>query len=171
MKWRGRHSVIRQAISCDICGTEMLNANHWFVADDRGPELRISAWSARNRTRAGVRHLCGHKCLHKLVDDFMAKTISARAPSSSEASASIETAVARPAPLKDTTLTWVAPHRMHAPPIIGSHVESFESSAQLIKPAEPLARPASGSATHCAEAWKRERQRLAEQSTSRRSIA
>ncbi len=71
--------MIRQAISCDICGTEMLNANHWFVANDRGPELRISAWSARNRTRAGVRHLCGHKCLHKLVDDFMAKTLSARA--------------------------------------------------------------------------------------------
>jgi hypothetical protein len=161
--------VIRQAISCDICGTEMLNANHWFVANDHGPELRIGAWSTRSRTRAAVRHLCGHKCLHKFVDDFMAKTQSARASASVET----ENAVQRPATLNDTTLTWAAPHRMQALPIIGSNVENFESSAQLIKPAEQIARTASGSAALRAVAWKRERerQRLAEQSTSRRSIA
>jgi hypothetical protein len=165
--------VIRQAISCDICGTEMLNANHWFVANDRGLELRISAWSARNRARAGVRHLCGHKCLHKLVDDFMAKTLSPRTPASIRAGASIETPVNRPAPPNDATLAWGASHRIQALPIIGSHVEDFESSAQLIRPAAQIARAASGSATHRAEAWKRERerQRLAEQSTPHRSIA
>jgi hypothetical protein len=173
MKWRGRDSVIRQAISCDICGTEMLNANHWFVANDRGPELRICAWSARSRTRTGVRHLCGHKCLHKLVDDFMAKTLNARPPAPVEAGASIETPHDHPAPANDTTLTWGAPHRMQAPPIIGSHVEDFESSAQLIKPREQFARAASASTTLHADAWKRERerQRLAEQTPSRRSIA
>jgi hypothetical protein len=159
--------VIRQAISCDICGTEMLNANHWFVANDRGPELRISAWSAHNRTRAAVRHLCGHKCLHKLVDDFMAKTQSARASASVEA----ETAVHRPAPPHDTTLPWGATLRVQALPIIGSNLENFESSAQLLKPPEQIARTASGPAALRAEAWKRERQRLAEQSTPRRSIA
>ena len=162
--------MIRQAISCDICGTEMLNANHWFVANDRGPELRISAWSARNRTRAGVRHLCGHKCLHKLVDDFMAKTLSARAPASVPA----ETAVDRSAQSNDTTLAWSAPHRMQALPIIGSNIEDFESSAQLIKSTEQFARAASGPTAHRAEAWKRERerQRLAERSTPpHRSIA
>lgn len=166
--------MIRQAISCDICGTEMLNSNHWFVANDRGTELRISAWSARNRIKAGVRHLCGHKCLHKLVDDFMAKTLSVRPPASAEASALIETAVDRPAPSNATTLTWGAPHRIQALPVVGSHVEDFESSAQLIKPTEQLARAASNPTTHRAEAWKRERerQRLAEQSTPpRRSIA
>jgi hypothetical protein len=62
---------------------------------------------------------------------------------------------------------------MQALPIIGSNVENFESSAQLIKPAEQIARTASGSAALRADAWKRERerQRLAEQSTTRRSIA
>ena len=167
--------MIRQAISCDICGTEMLNANHWFVANDRGPELRISAWSARNRIKAGVRHLCGHKCLHKLVDDFMARTLSARASASVEASASIKAVVDRPAPSNDTSLAWVAPHKMQPLPIIGSNVEDFESSAQLIKQAEQTTpRGASGSAALRAEAWKRERerQRLAEQTApSRRSIA
>src|ERR1700750_2352228 len=110
MKWRGRNSVIRQAISCDICGTEMLNANNWFVANDHGPSLRISACSTRNRSRTGGRHLCGPKCLHKLVDDCMAKTLCARP------SASIETknAVQHPAPLNDTTLTLGARHRMQA---------------------------------------------------------
>jgi hypothetical protein len=145
----------------------MLNANHWFVANDRGPELRISTWSAHNRTRAAVRHLCGHKCLHKLVDDFMAKTQSARASASVET----ENAGERPATLNDTTLAWAAPHRMQALPKIGSSVENFESSAQLIKPAEQIAGGASRQTTLRVEAWKRERQRLAEQSTTRRSIA
>jgi hypothetical protein len=167
--------VIRQAISCDICGTEMLNANHWFVANERGAELRISAWSARNRIKAGVRHLCGHKCLHKFVDDFMARTLSAQASTVVETSDSIKTVVDRPAAPKDASPIWVAPHRMQALPRIGSHFEEFESSAQLIKQAEQIIpRGTSGPAALRAEAWKRERerQRLTEQTApARRSIA
>ena len=144
--------MIRQAISCDICGTEMLNANHWFVAYDRGAELRIGTWSANSRIKVSARHLCGHKCLHKLVDDFMVRLLSA--------------------PQTDTPLTWIASHKMQALPVIGSHVQEFESSAQLIKPAEQRTRAASASTALRAEAWKRERQRQAEQADpSRRSIA
>jgi hypothetical protein len=72
--------VIRQAISCDICGAEKKQTNHWFVAHDQGGELRISGWTSRNRLRPGSRHLCGQTCLHKLVDDFMAKSIAVRVP-------------------------------------------------------------------------------------------
>jgi hypothetical protein len=163
--------VIRQAISCDICGTEMLNANHWFVAYDRGPELRIGAWSAHHRVRSSARHLCGHKCLHKLVDDFMAKTVSA--PPSSSAQVGTKPALNPDICPLDTSLTWTGPLRMEALPIIGSHVHEFESSAQLINPAEMIvSRAASGSTAHRAEAWKRERQRQADQSAApRRSIA
>ena len=167
--------MIRQAISCDICGTEMLNANHWFVADDRGPDLRISAWSARSRIKAGVRHLCGHKCLHKLVDNFMESTLTARAPGSIETNTSIKTPVDRLAPPNNTSRTWVAPHKMQALPSIASHVDEFESSAHLIKPAEQITpRGASETTALRAEAWKRERERLrlAEQTAPpRRSIA
>jgi len=71
-------SVIRQAISCDICGSEKRQTNHWFVAYDQGGELRVAGWSSRNRLRPGSKHLCGQTCLHKLVDEFMAKAISGR---------------------------------------------------------------------------------------------
>jgi hypothetical protein len=70
--------VIRQAISCDICGSEKRQTNHWFVAYDQGGELRVAGWSSRNRLRPGSKHLCGQTCLHKLVDEFMAKAISGR---------------------------------------------------------------------------------------------
>jgi hypothetical protein len=70
--------VIRQAISCDICGTEKKQTNHWFVAYDQGEELRVSGWNSRNRLRTGSKHLCGQTCLHKLVDDFLARTLTSR---------------------------------------------------------------------------------------------
>ena len=70
--------MIRQAISCDICGAEKKQTNHWFVAYNQAGELRVSGWNSRNRLRAESKHLCGQTCLHKLVDEFMAKAISGR---------------------------------------------------------------------------------------------
>jgi hypothetical protein len=70
--------VIRQAISCDICGAEKKQTNHWFVAHENGGEMRVSGWNSRNRMRLGSKHLCGQTCLHKLVDDFMARDVAAR---------------------------------------------------------------------------------------------
>ncbi len=67
--------VIRLAISCDICGTEKKQTNHWFVAYEHAGELRIGGWNSRYCKRPGSRHLCGQTCLHKLMDEFMAKTI------------------------------------------------------------------------------------------------
>ena len=163
--------MIRQAISCDICGTEMLNANHWFVAYDRGPELRIGAWNAHNRAKGSARHLCGHKCLHKFVDNFMARTLNAPVPASVGADA--KSFLDHAAPPAGTSLTRIAPHKIQALPIIGSNVEEFESSAHLIKPTEQITPPAaSGTSARRAEAWRRERQRQAEQAAlPRRSIA
>jgi hypothetical protein len=82
--------VIRQAISCDICGTEKKQTNHWFVAYDQGGELRVSGWSSRNRLRPGAKHLCGQTCLHKLVDDFMAQALAVRTPSTAQNGAEAE---------------------------------------------------------------------------------
>ena len=70
--------MIRQAISCDICGTEKKQTNHWFVAYDQGEELRVSGWNSRNRLRPGSKHLCGQTCLHKLVDDFLVRSLTSR---------------------------------------------------------------------------------------------
>ena len=75
---REANEVIRQAISCDICGTEKKQTNHWFVAYDHGGELRVGGWKSRNRMRPGAKHLCGQTCLHKLVDEFMARDLAER---------------------------------------------------------------------------------------------
>jgi len=53
--------VIRQAISCDICGAE--KRQHWFVASEQAGELRVSGWNSRIHLRAGTKHFCGQTCL------------------------------------------------------------------------------------------------------------
>lgn len=114
--------MIRQAISCDICGTEKKQTNHWFVAYDTGGELRVSGWNSRNRLRPGSKHLCGQTCLHKLVDDFMARALSSRPHSAAvnEVDAEEQTV------LSDTSLTSGA-----------AHIE-VESSARVLTPPTPI---------------------------------
>ncbi len=111
--------MIRQAISCDICGNEKKQTNHWFVAYEQGAELRVSGWNSRNRLRPGTKHLCGQTCLHKLVDDFMAMAIGQK--TQSKAQAPLE----RHAAPTDASLTSFTSY---------NDVE-FESSARLIEPA------------------------------------
>jgi hypothetical protein len=129
--------VIRQAISCDICGTEKKQTNHWFVAYEQGGELRVSGWQARIRLRPGSKHLCGQICLHKLVDDFMARALTARAPRGAEND--VAEKVVERAAMADTSLTSDAAY------------QEFESSARLIptpepqKPARPAAEPGQNS--------------------------
>ncbi|MGD0548098.1 MAG: hypothetical protein ABR991_09790 [Terracidiphilus sp.] len=123
--------MIRQAISCDICGSEKKQTNHWFVAYDQGGELRVSGWNSRNRLRPGSKHLCGQTCLHKLVDDFMARALTARAPRA--AAIETEEEFLEQAVGADTSLTSEAAY------------SEVESSARLIptpapvKPARPIA--------------------------------
>jgi hypothetical protein len=98
--------LIRQAISCDICGAEKKQTNHWFVASEQAGELRVSGWNSRNKLRAGTKHLCGQTCLHKLVDEFMARTISGRITSP----AADVVLPAEPEPDLDASLTSKAAH-------------------------------------------------------------
>lgn len=113
--------VIRQAISCDICGTEKGQTNHWFVAYEHGGEFRASGWSSRSRLRPGTKHLCGQTCLHKLVDEFMAKAIAQKPQTAAANAADVEERAAR----TDTSLTRDAAY------------DAVESSARLITPAAP----------------------------------
>ena len=112
--------MIRQAISCDICATEKRQTNHWFVAYEQAGELRVSGWSSRHRLRPGAKHLCGQTCLHKLVDEFMAKSIAVRAQRP------VEEADPDPPAADDASLTSTAAY------------EEIESSAKLIVPAAPV---------------------------------
>jgi hypothetical protein len=117
----GGNAVIRQAISCDICATEKKQTNHWFVASEQGGELRVSGWSSRNRLRPGMKHLCGQTCLHKLVDEFMARTIAVRV----QAGSAEEGVPQHPVADTDASLTSEAAF------------EEVESSARLIATPEP----------------------------------
>jgi len=116
--------VIRQAISCDICGTEKKQTNHWFVAYDQGGELRVSGWNSRNRLRPGSKHLCGQTCLHKLVDDFMARALTVRAPQA--AALDVEDEILDQAVGSETSLTANAAYK------------EVESAARLIPTPVPI---------------------------------
>jgi hypothetical protein len=128
--------VIRQAISCDVCGTEMQATNHWFVAYDHQGELRVSVWAARGRLRSGARHLCGHTCLHKLVDDFMARTLAVRTPSAGPASMGVlekqERIIRGAGSRADSHLNPPCSLAMETP--ASPNLDEFESSARLIAP-------------------------------------
>ena len=128
--------MIRQAISCDICASEKKQTNHWFVAYEQGGELRVSGWQSRNRLRPGSKHLCGQTCLHKLVDEFMAKAIAVRTHPAAVDALEVQEQAAD----VDTSLTSSA-----------AYVE-VESSARLIAPPTPAlsaspARPQTGIVT------------------------
>ncbi len=118
--------MIRQAISCDVCGTEKRQTNHWFVAFDQGGELRLGGWTSRNRAKPGSKHLCGQTCVHKLVDEFMAKAVAAK-----------------PA-FEDESDTYAAPNSDVAPtrredPVPASRRESFEPRREQSEPVYDLA--------------------------------
>jgi hypothetical protein len=124
--------VIRQAISCDVCATEKRQTNHWFVAYEQAGELRVSGWSSRHKLRPGSKHLCGQTCLHKLVDEFMAKSIAVRAQRPVEEPA--EQIDPEPPAVGDASLTssLAYPYAANIEP---------ESSARLITPPAPVITP------------------------------
>jgi len=131
--------MIRQAISCDICSAEKRQTNHWFVAYEQAGELRVSGWTSRHKLRPDSKHLCGQTCLHKLVDEFMAKCIAVRAQRRGEA---VE-AEAEPTMLADTSLTTPAAQvaaatRVAAAVEAAAEAAEVESSARLLTPPEPV---------------------------------
>ena len=65
--------MIRQAINCDMCGAERVEStSFWFVADEFGGEIRLRGWESPKKSRKNVRHLCGQKCVQRMMDNFTA---------------------------------------------------------------------------------------------------
>jgi hypothetical protein len=67
--------VIRQVITCDICGTQKRETNHWFVAYEESGELRISGWNSLHLLSPETKHLCGETCAHKLISHFLMRLV------------------------------------------------------------------------------------------------
>jgi hypothetical protein len=170
--------LIRQAISCDICGAEKKQTNHWFVASEQAGELRICGWNSRNKLRAGTKHLCGQTCLHKLVDEFMAGTIAGRITppvadialtseplSDTDASLTSKSAYAEPEPGIIPLAKPVALVPMRPMLAAAAIVVPMQARPPLIepRPLPPAPRiedaPNYASRRWRAEAWERERER------------
>jgi hypothetical protein len=169
-------AMIRQAISCDICGAEKKQTNHWFVAYTHAGELRVSGWGVQGRVRAGSKHLCGQTCLHKLVDEFIATGATGRVPTPTPEPASGE----KPMAASDTSLTSNAAYGKQEPVSIASaepavltrNVAAMPATVIAIAPTRGLQEqlpeaaasvvddaPDFSSRRWRAEAWERERER------------
>jgi hypothetical protein len=164
--------VIRQAISCDICGTEKKQTNHWFVAYDHGGELRVGGWKSRNRMRPGAKHLCGQTCLHKLVDEFMARDLAERVQPGVVEESEVEVQVVATDASLTSNAAYVATEssaRLVTQPIpVGSQrmplrsgLVAVQGRLQAEDHVAPVEEPSPGYASRNwrAEAWERERER------------
>lgn len=76
--------MILQAITCDICGAEKHQTNHWFIAYEESGELRISGWNSPRLLCQGTKHLCGERCLHKMIDKFLSELMNKSSHSTTE---------------------------------------------------------------------------------------
>jgi hypothetical protein len=133
--------LIRLAISCDICGAEKKQTNHWFVAYEQAGELRISGWNSRHCKRTGARHLCGQTCLHKLVDEFMAQAIEGDRAVIAAEQAAAEAMGAAEAMSIETRAVPVAPAVAHVDASLTSRAayeDEYGSSARLIPTPAPV---------------------------------
>lgn len=175
VRTRGR-ALIRQAITCDICGSEKRQTNHWFVAHEQGEELRLAGWNSRNRLKPGTKHLCGQTCLHKLVDEFMAKVVAVRLqPGAVEESVPVDDLQEADASLTSESAFEPRAGLGRGSAVRGSgDAESLQPklltrpSSELVAmmgrpvgdlPALPETAPRLASRNWRAEAWDRERQR------------
>jgi hypothetical protein len=76
--------MIQQVITCDICGAQKHQANHWFVACEESGELRIRGWNSLQMLSPVTKHLCGETCAHKLVSKFLMMLVEAGSPRAGE---------------------------------------------------------------------------------------
>lgn len=61
---------------CDICGAERKQTNHWFIAEEKANGMMsLYPWalpkSEGYHDQPGLKHLCGHQCVHLLIDAWM----------------------------------------------------------------------------------------------------
>lgn len=106
--YRKGATVIRQVITCEICGSQKQQTNHWFVAYEESGELRISGWNTLHLFCPETKHLCGETCAHKLISHFLMGLVEGGTPRAAgksdtapAAEATIQTAHAPLCPASD----------------------------------------------------------------------
>ena len=69
--------MIREVISCDVCGTDYTKSNGWFLVsevlsfDGKGASLAISAMNTSHAK--GNIAVCGDTCLHAYISQNSGK--------------------------------------------------------------------------------------------------
>jgi hypothetical protein len=101
--------VIQQVITCDICGSQKRQANHWFVAREESGELRISGWNSLHLQFPETKHLCGETCAHKLISQFLMKLVDVGTQRAADKS---------PAPAAETKISAPADGAAPSPPTL-----------------------------------------------------
>jgi hypothetical protein len=66
--------AIATKITCDGCGTEKKETNHWldvWVDAESGAAVHFTPISAPAGYRLFAKQVCGHACAHKLLDQWL----------------------------------------------------------------------------------------------------
>jgi hypothetical protein len=62
-----------EQFTCDGCGVAKKQVNHWFlIGNGINDGFWILPWSEALQIKE-YRHVCGHQCAHKLLDEFLQK--------------------------------------------------------------------------------------------------
>jgi hypothetical protein len=103
---QGRTEMIRQAINCDMCGAERLEGtSRWFVADEVKGEIRLRGWESPQKSRRNARHLCGQKCVQRMMDNFTATLLAGQQAGKAAAKEAAELAPVAAAAVVATPVT------------------------------------------------------------------
>jgi hypothetical protein len=133
--------MIRQTVNCDICAAEKQATSYWFVAYEQGGEITLRGWEAPRTSRKHAKHLCGQKCVQRMMSNFTAAVM---ANGHGEGAREVVAEVAEPVfhavqgmkelPEREEA---VLPERIHIDPELVAAVEA-ESWAGPAKPKESL---------------------------------
>ncbi len=67
----------KRTYTCDVCGAEKRETNHWFVIFQRGEFQTIARFTAANLDTThitpgtAISHVCGENCALKKTSEFL----------------------------------------------------------------------------------------------------
>jgi len=65
--------MITQSYLCDVCAAMKRETNHWILADFSGVSIQFLPWHEETARFHTTKHLCGHECAMKLLQEWMSE--------------------------------------------------------------------------------------------------
>jgi hypothetical protein len=126
--------MIRQTINCDICAAEKQASSYWFVAYEQDGEIKLRGWEAPSTSRKNVKHLCGQKCVQRMMSNFT-EAVMATGHGEKETAVEVPQPIAQVAHVASSAAARA--ERMHIDPELAAAVEA-ESWAGPVRSKESL---------------------------------